>query len=100
MIPPVRIDGALVIRWSLIDKRHQATGNCKHFVAGFLQNPAAGLAICRYQDGEFYLFGCDDCWNCITDTCHATLEEAMNQAEFEYEGITITWNSVENHRKS
>jgi hypothetical protein len=50
------------------------------------------LAICRYEGEEaFYLFGCDAEWNPITDTWHPSLEEAQQQAEFEYEGVRDTW---------
>ncbi len=30
----------------------------------------------------------------ITDTWHATLEEALEQAEFEYEGVSKTWSTA------
>jgi hypothetical protein len=42
----------------------------------------------------YYLFGCDAEWNTVTDTWHKTLEEALEQAEFEYEGVSKTWNVV------
>ena len=79
----------------MIDERHQPTGNCKQIVDGQLRGPAAGLAICRY-DGEeaYYLFGCDEQWNPVTDTWHATLEEALGQAEYEYQGVESTWHVV------
>ena len=77
-------------RRSTDDIAHTGTG--QQFVAGALQGPAAGLAICQYDDDSgFYLFGCDEQWKCITDTWHQTLDEAMQQAEFEYEGVTETW---------
>jgi hypothetical protein len=93
--PPKLIGGARVIRWSVIDVRHRPTENCRQVVEGDLQRPAAGLAICRYDgDGACYLFGCDRQWNAVTDTCHETLEQALQQAEFEYEGVSATWNVV------
>jgi len=93
--PPKRLGGAILVRWSVIDGRHRPTGNCRQIVAGILQGPAAGLAICRYEGEEaYYLFGCDTEWNTITDTWHETLEDALEQAEFEYEGISETWNVV------
>jgi hypothetical protein len=75
-----------------VDERHRRTGCCRHIVAGDRQGPAAGLAICSY-DGEpgCFLFGCDANWESVTDTWHPTVEEAMRQAEFEYEGITPAW---------
>ena len=57
--------------------------------------PARGLAICRY-DGEdgYYLVFCDALWEAVTDTWHETLEAAMRQAEFEYVGVSGTWQAV------
>ena len=93
--PPEPIGGARLVRWSVIDGRHRPTGNCRQIVGGELQGAAAGLAICQYEGEEaYYLFGCDAEWNTVTDTWHESLEEALNQAEFEYEGVTATWSIV------
>ena len=89
---PHTLGGAAVICFTPIDDRHRHTGNCRQIVAGVLQGPAAGLAICRNEDEDcFYLFGCDASWNNVTDTWHQTLDEALEQAEFEYEGVCKTW---------
>ena len=92
---PKTVGGARVIQWSLIDERHRLTERTKQIVDGELQGPAAALAVCQY-DGEeaYYLFGCDEKWNAVTDTWHQTLEDALQQAEFEYDGISGTWNVV------
>jgi len=93
--PPELVGGAKVVRWSAIDGLHRPTGNCRHIVAGVLQGPAAGLAICQYEgETAYYLFGCDPEWNTVTDTWHESLEDALEQAEFEYEGVSETWNVV------
>lgn len=95
MEPPERIGGARLVRWSVIDPRNRPTGKCRQIVGGKLQGPAAGLAICQYNDEEaYYLFGCDAEWKTVTDTWHETLEEALQQAEIEYEGVSATWNVV------
>lgn len=93
--PPELLNGARVVRWSSIDERHRPTGNCRQIVAGVLQGPAAGLAICQYE-GEtgYYLFGCDEDWSKLTDTWHERMEDALSQAEFEYEGVSKSWNGV------
>lgn len=89
---PESVDGAKVIVFTLIDRRHRYTGDCRHVVAGVPQGPAAGLAICKYEGEEgYYLFACDTTWRSVTDTWHKSVEEAMSQAEFEYEGITGSW---------
>ncbi len=60
-----------------------------------MQDSSSGLAICRFaEEDSFYLFYCDAEWNAVTDTYHETLEAALEQAEFEYEGVTATWNVV------
>ena len=92
---PKEIGGAKVMLYSSIDQRHQHTGNCRQIVKGVWMGAAAGLAICKY-DGEdsFYLFGCDETWQAITDTWHQTLDDAMKQAEFEYAGVSATWQKL------
>jgi hypothetical protein len=90
--PPELVGGERVVRWSHVDGRHRPTGACKQIVAGQSQGPVACLAICECKDGCYYLFGCDSDWNVITDTWHETVEDALDQAEFEYEGISKTWN--------
>jgi hypothetical protein len=93
MKPAPRASGrAKVLYYSPIDHRHRPTGGCKQIVAGVLQGPAAGLAICQdEQERGYYLFGCDTGWKEQTVTWRPTLEEAMEQAEFEYEGDSQTW---------
>ena len=93
---PQEMGGAKVVLYTPIDERHKHTGNCKQVVAGVLMGAAAGLAICQYEgENSFYLFGCDAKWNTVTDTCHDTLEDAMAQAKFEYEGVQATWQKLE-----
>lgn len=89
---PKIIRDAKVNLFTPIDSRHRPTGNCEQIVAGELQGPAAALAICQYGgESSYYLFACDAEWNSVTDTWHPTLEDAKEQAEFEYEGVSKTW---------
>jgi hypothetical protein len=89
---PRQIDGAKVLCFTPIDERHRPTDNCKQIVKGAVQRPASGLAICQYEgDDCYYLFGCGIAWDSVTDTCHQTMEEAKSQAEFEYVGVSATW---------
>jgi hypothetical protein len=48
----------------------------------------------RRDEPAYYLFDCDEEWNSITDTRHETIEEALQQAESEYAGVSATWNVV------
>lgn len=92
---PKEIDDARVIVFSAIDERHTPTEDAKHYAAGNLTPTPASLAICRYEDADaFYLFGCDQDWRVITDSCHMSLDEAKAQAEREYSGVSATWESV------
>jgi len=92
---PLFLSGLPVIAWTPVDQRHRDTGSCRHFAGGTLLGPAAGLAICRDTEGGFYLFGCDAEWNTVTDTWHQTLDDALHQAESEYEGVGATWEWME-----
>lgn len=94
---PKEIGGAKVILFTPIDGRHRYTGKTEHLVAGEVMGPASGIAICQYEgEDAFYLFGCDDNWESVTDTWHETLDEAKAQAEFEYEGVAGTWKKPSN----
>src|SRR3712207_8289515 len=70
---PKEIGGARVVLYTPVDERHKHTGNCLQIVAGELMGAAAGLAICQYEgESSFYLFGCDEEWNSVTDTWHGS----------------------------
>lgn len=78
--------------YSVLDGRQWPTGKCRHSVSGVLVSGFAFLAICQYEgDDGFYLFYCDDQWNVVADTLHFTMDQAMEQAEFEYENSLGTW---------
>jgi hypothetical protein len=89
---PDIVGQAKVVMFTPIDDRHAFTGACKQIVADKVMGPMAGLAICQYKgETAYYLFGCDQDWNTVTDTWHQSLEEAIKQAEFEYTGTSRTW---------
>ena len=46
------------------------------------------------QDGAFFLFRKDEDGNCLSDTWHLTLEEAQEQAEFEFGVAKDEWTAV------
>ena len=93
--PPRLLDGAAVVCFTPIDQRHRHTGNCRQIRDGAVQGPASGLAICQYpNETGYFLFGCDANWKVISDTCHQTLEDAKDQAEFEYSGVSSTWQET------
>lgn len=50
------------------------------------------LAICKCSgQAGFYLFGCNDTWQTYTDTWHEDVEEAKEQAAFEFNAHTNAW---------
>jgi hypothetical protein len=90
---PSYVGGARVVAHTPIDHRYKLTGRTRHIVDGRQAVPVAALAICQYEgDEDFYLFGCDEEWNIVTDTCHQTLASAKHQADFEYAGASGTWD--------
>lgn len=92
MQPPLELDGAKVLLYATLQKEHKPTANTKHYLGGDLMQPSSGLAICRYGNDEgFYLFYCDSDWNVVTDTYHESIEDAKNQAEFEYKDVSNAW---------
>lgn len=92
MTCPEEIGGAKVIFYTAIDKRHSFTNATKQIVRGKLIKEISGLAICKYEnESAYYLFGCNENWESITDTWHEEIEDAINQAEFEYKGTQDTW---------
>jgi hypothetical protein len=89
---PREIDGAQVVLFTVLDNRHRPTGQCRHEVGGIRVGQFLGLAICNYPDQDgYYLFRCDGNWNTVTDTFHESLDDAKAQAEFEYKGVSETW---------
>jgi hypothetical protein len=95
--PPRLVGGAHLRFFVIIDNLYTYTGNTKHYTNNHLLPPMQALALCQYEnDSGFYLFGCDLQWNTITDTYHDTLEEAFEQATFEYAGLERHhWHAVE-----
>jgi len=92
---PKTVGGFPVVCYSPVDERHRFTGQTRQVVQGVLMGAMSGLAICQLPDSQqFYLFGCDGDWNVVTDTCHQSLDDAKEQAEYEYEGVSQTWSYV------
>ncbi len=56
------------------------------------QKPACFITICQYKPGDgYYLFYCDSDWNVFADTWHETIEDAQDQAAYDYTGISNKW---------
>lgn len=96
-IIPETVGGCRVLYFTTIDERHKPTHAYRHTVDGKIIEQVWGLAICQRLDHpSFYLFRCEYDYVPITNTWHATLEEAFEQAEFEYVGVNATWQQFPN----
>lgn len=89
--PPQELDGASVVKFAVVTPEVQPTGTTHHTIGGADFGPAAALAVARYpaRDG-IYLFYLDDDGRVVTDTWHPSLDDALAQAAFEYEGLRWT----------
>ena len=86
--PPKELDGAEVVYYVVLSDKHHRTGAYRHYVDGQLIGPVPALAICRYAgDEEAYLFHCDSHWRVITDDLFASVDDAIEQAGVQYEGL-------------
>jgi hypothetical protein len=102
---PRLLGTAEVLRYARVTDDVRATGNTRHLdgalpvggelVGGKLIPPAKALAIAQYPGEEnVYLFGLDERGEIQSDTWHETVEDALDQADFEYEGLVWTSASV------
>ena len=102
MEPPKTLDRALVVRYARVTETVRPTGNTRHLrgdvppiagepLGGMLIPPAKAIAIAEYPDENgFYLFGLDDRGDVQSDTWHETIEDALAQADFEYDRLVWT----------
>ena len=64
-------------------------------VSGKLMGPATMMLVAKYEgDNGYYLFGTyGEDSNSGTDTWHQDLEDAIEQMDFEYEGLSsnLVW---------
>jgi len=90
--PPAELDGAKVLKYVYLHGGIRKTGNVLHRVDGQELAGVSRLAICQYDGEEDHcIFFCDSCWNVLTDLCRETMDAALGQAEFEYEGVSEHW---------
>ncbi len=93
--PPSEIGRGRTLRYAQVTSEATPTGATKHWVGGELMPPAAALAVVQYpSDNGYYLLYLDAAGNEVTDTWHATLDDALLQAEHEYAGIGAAWVEV------
>lgn len=92
---PKTIGNAKVLAFLVLSNNHVKTGATKHYIGGQVLEDTYGLAICQYNnDDGYYLFYCNSDWVEATDTYHETVEDAIGQAEFEYQGTQADWQFI------
>jgi hypothetical protein len=93
MIPiPEQIGRADLIAYLILNSNHARRNNTSHYVGGTLLIDLYGLAICKYvDDAGYYLFYCNSDWKEFTDTYHGSIEDAIDQAEFEFANTHEDW---------
>jgi hypothetical protein len=85
---PSELDGARVLKHALVTAEVEPTGATRHVVGGVELGRASALAIAKYDDaGGYYLFYLDDAGGVVTDTWHAAVAAALDQAACEYDGL-------------
>jgi len=98
--PPSELGGDQVLRFALIDQEVRATEATAHrsaeivngeVVPGETMGEFAALAIVGGSHSGYFLLYLDGEGDSVADTWHETIEDALEQAEFEYEGITAKW---------
>lgn len=81
-----------VIQWVKLVSKHLPTGKTRHYRGGELLPTPRELKIGKYpNDHGFYLLYFDGAGNEMTDTYHDTLEDAMAQAEREFQVKVDDW---------
>jgi hypothetical protein len=85
---PDTLTDARVLKYATVTASVEPTGAIRHTVGGVPMGPAAALAVVQYDnDDAFYLFYLDGLGEVVTDTWHASVNAALDQAAFEYEGL-------------
>jgi hypothetical protein len=92
----------LVLRRVFLGSHHLHPGRTKHTLSDSKGKrdfaPFVSLEIVRSGQGNYYLMHvCED--GSGTDTWHQTLEEAMGQAEYEFEVKASEWVVVQEETK-
>jgi hypothetical protein len=88
-------DGAQVL-WRVVVTEQMSTGRTQHSRAGAdVTASIRELRIARYEDagedGGFYLFCLSGDGKVVSDTNWPTIEEAFDQAEFEFGVARARW---------
>jgi len=84
---------ATIVREVALARHHVATGKTRHYRDGALLDRPVRLIIVRFSDG-YNLIHLDSQGGEMTDTFHETVDEAMDQASFEFSIKPEEWEGV------
>jgi hypothetical protein len=76
----------------------RATGNTRHVIHGAESVDVASRIVwveIEPADGMYNLFYFDANGDCVADTCHETVKQAKEQAQFEFEIEESDWTAVD-----
>jgi len=91
--PPSHLNGARVAEYAVFRSVLSPTGMTRHLVDGKLTSPIEGLAICRKNNDEYFLFYCNEDWGVLASSSHASIDDARQGAEFENDGVIPNWQT-------
>ncbi len=106
MVDYVQWPEAKVVRRIRLGPSHQSTDRTRHYAGGQLLPPPAELVIARYDavrnsvsedpapSSVYYLFYLDAAGAEMTDLMPGSLEEALRQAEWEFQIKPDKWEVV------
>ena len=94
MLIPKEIGSQEVVLTAIINDTCKHTKNCSHTFDGKVLGKAKWAVITKPDNvGSCYLFMCYSNGE-LTDTSHESVEDAREQAEWEYEGISNNWQNA------
>ncbi|MDY7094506.1 MAG: hypothetical protein SX243_16160 [Acidobacteriota bacterium] len=84
------------LRYVHLGPQHRPTGKTRHSLGASELPPPTELRIVQYtEDPGYYLLYFDDQGEELTDTYHDSLNEAMEQAEWEFGVRPEDWQTLD-----
>lgn len=84
---------AAIVKEIVLEPHHVGTGRTRHYRDGALNSRPARLIIVRFSDG-FNLIHLDSQGSEMSDTFHESVDNAVEQAAFEFSIKPEEWSSV------
>lgn len=84
---------ATIVKEIVLAPHHAATGKTRHYTDGALNGRPVRLIIVRFSDG-YNLIHLDSQGGEMTDTFHESVDDATEQAAFEFSIKPEEWSSV------